>query len=437
MEERQQIVRGVLESKNFPTGMELFPAGASNQLEIIKEWIAESDVVILLLGGRYGSLHESGKSYTEIEFDHAISLKKPVIAIILEDSYLHGRVSHALENKQSKEMIIEEGDGATKLKAFKARVMSDHMIKKVDRTNDIHAEVYRSLRELKDTKGAQMTGWVRGHSTVEAKCLADLRVINESVTIKVSLTDDFSDLFYLMFSVSDCEKSRASVRSLVSDSTTFSNRLKGVTHFELSAMYDLQGEWDLLVKYRATGDSQAVYEAIADRLAKQKYRVKSKFWKHAYVNVLWQSKSIAGLVTRDSGELVTHARLSSSDEYSRCRAQRAFLLIEAPTDHHQRQSLFRTLHKKIWDAPSTAEIIESASEGLWYMTSTGRRQGSPQIMNQYVLVLELFARCSQVTQIQELNRIVGPEIAGHNLQKYTLSAYHFDEIEIPFPASTR
>src|SRR5262245_57179350 len=62
--ERQAAVEAILTAGHIPAGMELFTAGDESQMEVIKRWIEESDVFLLILGGRYGSLEpQSGKSY--------------------------------------------------------------------------------------------------------------------------------------------------------------------------------------------------------------------------------------------------------------------------------------------------------------------------------------------------------------------------------------
>jgi hypothetical protein len=68
IEERQAAVEAILTAGHIPAGMELFAAGDESQLEVIKQWIDESDIYLLILGGRYGSVEKSsGKSYTQIE----------------------------------------------------------------------------------------------------------------------------------------------------------------------------------------------------------------------------------------------------------------------------------------------------------------------------------------------------------------------------------
>ena len=60
--ERQAAVEAILRAGHIPAGMELFAAGDDSQLEAIRRWIDDSDVFLLVLGGRYGSIEpKSGK----------------------------------------------------------------------------------------------------------------------------------------------------------------------------------------------------------------------------------------------------------------------------------------------------------------------------------------------------------------------------------------
>lgn len=68
-EDRQAAVEAILTAKHIPAGMELFASGDESQMSVIKRWIDQSDVYLLILGGRYGSIEpNSGKSYTHLEF---------------------------------------------------------------------------------------------------------------------------------------------------------------------------------------------------------------------------------------------------------------------------------------------------------------------------------------------------------------------------------
>ena len=67
IDERQAAVEAILKAGHIPAGMELFTASNQSQWTIIQKWIDESDIYMLILGGRYGSIEpDSGLSYTEL-----------------------------------------------------------------------------------------------------------------------------------------------------------------------------------------------------------------------------------------------------------------------------------------------------------------------------------------------------------------------------------
>lgn len=73
-EERQNITNILLMADCIPAGMEAFVAADDKQFNIIKRVIDLCDYYILVIGSRYGSINEkAGKSYTEMEFDYALS----------------------------------------------------------------------------------------------------------------------------------------------------------------------------------------------------------------------------------------------------------------------------------------------------------------------------------------------------------------------------
>ena len=60
VEERQSVLKAVLELNHMPAGMELFPAGDDTAWKLIMDVIDASDYYVLIIGGRYGSLDEMG-----------------------------------------------------------------------------------------------------------------------------------------------------------------------------------------------------------------------------------------------------------------------------------------------------------------------------------------------------------------------------------------
>ncbi len=153
IDERQSAVQAVLESGHIPAGMELFKAGNLSQLETIKKWINDCDVYMLILGGRYGSIESnSGKSYTQLEYEYALSQNIPVFAVILTDSFL-------LRKSSSLGKSVYEQDNPSLYEKFKEQVMSK-IIKFVDDEKDIKIAIFATIQEfINDYK---LDGWIRG-----------------------------------------------------------------------------------------------------------------------------------------------------------------------------------------------------------------------------------------------------------------------------------
>lgn len=151
-EERQAAVEAILGSKHIPAGMELFRAGNKSQLETIKKWINESDIYMLILGGRYGSIErQSGKSYTQLEYEYAIEKKIPVFAVVLKEKFLYEKAS-----SQGNDVITDTTK--EEYKEFKSLVMSK-MVKEVEDCKDIQLAVKDSISELEEEH--KLVGWIR------------------------------------------------------------------------------------------------------------------------------------------------------------------------------------------------------------------------------------------------------------------------------------
>src|ERR1051325_1859628 len=91
--ERQAAVEAILSAGHIPAGMELFAAGDESQLQVIRRWIDESDVFMLILGGRYGSIDpSSGRSYVHLEYEYAVERAQPLFAVVIDADYIEDRV---------------------------------------------------------------------------------------------------------------------------------------------------------------------------------------------------------------------------------------------------------------------------------------------------------------------------------------------------------
>lgn len=164
IEERQAAVEAILSSGNIPAGMELFSAGDESQMNVIKRWIDESDVYMLILGARYGSIEpKSGKSYTQLEYEYAIEQKKPFFAVVLTDKFIDEKVA-----KEGRGILEQENN--KELKEFKTLTMSK-MVELCNDNKDIQLAVFKTLSEFSHSK--ELIGWIRGDNAVNSNLLAD------------------------------------------------------------------------------------------------------------------------------------------------------------------------------------------------------------------------------------------------------------------------
>ena len=139
IEERQAAVEAILKKGHIPAGMELFTAGDKSQWDVIKKWIDESDIYLLILGGRYGSIdNETGLSYTEMEYNYALEKKKPFFALSLSDDIL---------NNKSVEIIRDFDLKNPKYISFKEKVKSK-MCAFPKNIDQIKTEINHSLDNL-------------------------------------------------------------------------------------------------------------------------------------------------------------------------------------------------------------------------------------------------------------------------------------------------
>jgi len=167
-EERQAVLRAALELGHMPSGMELFPAADDTAWELIRDVIDASDYYVLIVGGRYGSLDESGIGFTEREYDYAVAQKKPVIPL------LHENPDNLPRDKTETEPASWE-----KLKAFRAKIEKNHTCVYWRNADDLKAKVILGLTA--NIKMHPATGWLRADQVPSGATLADVLTLRNRV----------------------------------------------------------------------------------------------------------------------------------------------------------------------------------------------------------------------------------------------------------------
>lgn len=152
-EERQRVIQTLMEIDCIPSGMELFPALDEEQWEFIKKVIDDCDYYLLIIGGRYGSTTAEGISYTEKEYDYAVSKGIRVIAL------LHGHPDSIPFGKS--EVLPEVRE---RLNSFRNKVARNRLVKFWNTAEELPSLVSISL--LNTIRTYPATGWIRGGSAL-------------------------------------------------------------------------------------------------------------------------------------------------------------------------------------------------------------------------------------------------------------------------------
>lgn len=162
--ERQSVMQTLMEMDCIPAGMELFPAADEEQWIFIQKIIDDCDYYVLILGGRYGSITKEGISYTEKEFDYAVSKGIKVIALV------HGETS-----KLPFEKVDADDDARRKLETFRDKVLTGRLARFWKDPSELPGLVSLSLQ--KTIKMYPAVGWVRGNTIANSELLSQLNEI--------------------------------------------------------------------------------------------------------------------------------------------------------------------------------------------------------------------------------------------------------------------
>lgn len=131
----------------MPAGMELFPAADDDQWTLIKRVIDDCDYYIVIIAGRYGSTGPGEKSFTQLEYEYAVSRGLPVIAFL-----------HKEPGKLPAEETEKDPKLAKKLDEFR-NLAKKKMVRYWTNPTDLGSAVSRSLVKL--IKNNPATGWVK------------------------------------------------------------------------------------------------------------------------------------------------------------------------------------------------------------------------------------------------------------------------------------
>lgn len=132
---RREAEDSILALEQSILGMEYFTASPDEPLEVCLKNVRKSSLFILIVGTRYGSLTDSGKSFTEREYDCAIENNIPVLPFIIKD----GAVIPYHEDSH------ESDESVKKLKRFKEKIVTNHTPAYFESPKDLAAKVSQAI----------------------------------------------------------------------------------------------------------------------------------------------------------------------------------------------------------------------------------------------------------------------------------------------------
>jgi hypothetical protein len=162
----------------------VYRPGDETALEKIARWIDASDVFVLILGGRYGSIEPtSGKSYVQLEYEYALAQRKPFASLVIRQPALEARMQQHGFKADEREHPVEYG-------AFRSLVSRHHRAEWSD-AKDIKEATLSKMYDWSDRD--DLVGWVRGDAAVTSATVAEISRLsreNHDLRERLAAVDD-------------------------------------------------------------------------------------------------------------------------------------------------------------------------------------------------------------------------------------------------------
>jgi hypothetical protein len=175
--ERRQVIETLLNLDCIPAGMEWFGAIDEEQFEYIKRVIDDCDYYVVIIGNRYGTLTAEGVSYTEKEYEYALSKKLKVVALL-----------HKSPGDLPAKHADEDPEARKKLAAFRVKLESRRLVEYWEGAEQLAGKVATSMSKMIRMHPAE--GWVRANQVASAENLAEVNELRkENERLKVALEE--------------------------------------------------------------------------------------------------------------------------------------------------------------------------------------------------------------------------------------------------------
>lgn len=174
-DERDLVIKAILEMGHIPVGMEMFSAADEEQWNIIKKQIDQSDYYVVIIAHRYGTCDSLGLGYTEKEYDYAVSQGIPALGFILEEG-----ISWPKDKSDIDRSVLK------KIKSFKEKIKSKP-VSFWKNGEDLYGRCSISL--MKAFNAYPREGWVRASKVQDAAATKEIiRLSSENADLRSRLT---------------------------------------------------------------------------------------------------------------------------------------------------------------------------------------------------------------------------------------------------------
>lgn len=179
IKERKKVLDILLMADCIPAGMEAFVAADIEQFEVIKKVIDLCDYYVLIIGKRYGSIHpQTGISYTEMEYDYAISKDIPVLVFALDDSV-----------KLPEDKCETDPEKNKRLQIFREKAMKSRLASIWQTADELTGRLAVSIMKAKAE--INRPGWQRGTDYDEVSLRREIMSLqDENKKLKQSLEQE-------------------------------------------------------------------------------------------------------------------------------------------------------------------------------------------------------------------------------------------------------
>lgn len=153
-EEREKAIQAIHEMGHIPVGMEMFSAADDTQWKLIQKQIDDCDYYVVIIGHKYGSM-DGAVSYTEKEYDYAVSKNIPVLGFIIKGDAQ--TTAAKMENDSDKKKLLDE---------FKDKV-KNKLVNFWQNKDELKGQISISLS--KAFVASPRTGWIKANEAITSE----------------------------------------------------------------------------------------------------------------------------------------------------------------------------------------------------------------------------------------------------------------------------